>query len=44
MIIVIFICSTLCLTAVVIVGTYLKDRLIIKGKSSTGKLTENSKN
>ncbi|MFL0197524.1 hypothetical protein ACJDU8_18430 [Clostridium sp. WILCCON 0269] len=25
----------------VIVGTYLKDRLIIKGKSSISKLTEN---
>ncbi|MFL0198456.1 hypothetical protein ACJDU8_23255 [Clostridium sp. WILCCON 0269] len=29
------------LTGMVIVGTYLKDRLIIKGKSSIGKLTEN---
>ncbi|MFC0907078.1 hypothetical protein ACFHWD_20685 [Clostridium sp. MT-14] len=36
------ICITaLCLTAMVIVGTYLKDRLVIKGKSSIGKLTEN---
>ncbi len=37
-----FICvTTLGLTAMVIVGTYLKDRLKIKGKSSVGKLTEN---
>ena len=41
-IIVISICITSsCLTAMVIVGTYLKDRLEIKGKSSVGKLTEN---
>ncbi|MEY8001796.1 hypothetical protein AB8U03_16660 [Clostridium sp. Mt-5] len=37
-----FICVTaLGLTAIVIVGTYFKDRLTIKGKSSVGKLTEN---
>ncbi|MEY8001816.1 hypothetical protein AB8U03_16770 [Clostridium sp. Mt-5] len=37
-----FICVTsLGLTAIVIVGTYFKDRLKIKGKSSVGKLTEN---
>ena len=37
-----FICATaLGLTAMVIIGTYLKDRLEIKGKSSVGKLTEN---
>ncbi len=36
-----FICVTsLGLTAMVIVGTYLKDRLEIKGKSSVGNLTE----
>ncbi|WP_368490727.1 hypothetical protein [Clostridium sp. BJN0013] len=41
-IIVISVCITSsCITAMVIVGTYLKDRLIIKGKSSIGKLTEN---
>ncbi|MFL0196460.1 hypothetical protein ACJDU8_12970 [Clostridium sp. WILCCON 0269] len=41
-IIVVSICITSsCLTAMVIVGTYLKDRLIIKGKSSIGKLTKN---
>ncbi|WP_058953352.1 hypothetical protein [Clostridium tyrobutyricum] len=41
-IIVISICITsLCLTAMVIVETYLKDRLVIKGKSSIGKLTKN---
>ncbi|WP_368489417.1 hypothetical protein [Clostridium sp. BJN0013] len=41
-IIVISICITSsCLTAMVIVGTYLKDRLEIKGKSSVGKMTEN---
>lgn len=41
-VIVISICITsLCLTAMVIVGTYLKDRLVIKGKSSIGKLSEN---
>ncbi|MBV4432810.1 MAG: hypothetical protein LKF87_13760 [Clostridium tyrobutyricum] len=41
-IIVISICITsLCLIAMVIVGTYLKDRLVIKGKSSIGKLTKN---
>jgi hypothetical protein len=33
--------TALCLTAMVIVGTYLKDKLVIKGKSSIGKLTEN---
>ncbi|WP_242951329.1 hypothetical protein [Clostridium kluyveri] len=37
-----FICVTsLGLTAMVIIGTYLKDRLEIKGKSSVHKLTEN---
>ncbi|WP_368488423.1 hypothetical protein [Clostridium sp. BJN0013] len=41
-IIVISICITSsCITAMLIAGTYLKDRLIIKGKSSIGKLTEN---
>lgn len=36
-----FICVTsLGLTAMVIIGTYLKDRLEIKGKSSVGNLTE----
>jgi hypothetical protein len=41
-IIVISVCITaLCLTAMVIVGTYLKDRLVIKGKSSIGRLTKN---
>ena len=40
-IIVISICITSSgLTAMVIVGTYLKDRLEIKGKSSVGNLTE----
>ncbi|WP_242951336.1 hypothetical protein [Clostridium kluyveri] len=37
-----FICATaLGLTAMVIVGTYFKDKLEIKGKSSVHKLTEN---
>ena len=41
-IIVISICITSsCLTAMVIVGTYFKDKLEIKGKSSVHKLTEN---
>lgn len=41
-IIVISICITsLCLTAMVIVGTYFKDRLSIKSRSSVGKLAEN---
>ncbi|WP_039658535.1 hypothetical protein [Clostridium tyrobutyricum] len=38
----IIICITsLGLTAMVIVGTYFKDKLTIKGKSSVGKLSEN---
>jgi len=41
-IIVISICITsLCLTAMVIVGTYFKDKLSIKSRSSVGKLAEN---
>ncbi|WP_154105027.1 hypothetical protein [Clostridium ragsdalei] len=37
-----FVCITsLGLTAMVIIGTYLKDRLKIKNKSSVGKSTEN---
>lgn len=33
--------TSLSLTAMVIVGTYFKDRLAIKGRSSVGKLAEN---